>query len=336
MSTAAARILNPLLQLLDERDVDRAPVLAAAGLPPDAPVGGQARIEDAALAAACVAANAAADDEALCLTAGFCSTPAHLGVLGHVLLNCATVGDAWTQLQRYWKLVHDQALLHIDPGPQLTTLSLRRDPAVDPEHARPLIEYLRALLLRLSGSLTGGEQRGGHYLRGIDCRHQAPSDLTHYRQRFGQATLQFAQPRNAVHVDSALMAHPVPTADAQLHAVMTQQADRQLALQRPGADLIARVEQQIRRALPGQTPALGDVAQACAMSRASLQRKLAAADTSYQALVERVRHALADQWLADSTMSIGEVAFSLGYGDTAAFHHAYKRWTGLTPSQARA
>ena len=72
------------------------------------------------------------------------------------------------------------------------------------------------------------------------------------------------------------------------------------------------------------------------MSRASLQRKLAAADTSYQALVERVRHALADQWLADSTMSIGEVAFSLGYGDTAAFHHAYKRWTGLTPSQARA
>ena len=91
MSTAAARILNPLLQLLDERDVDRAPVLAAAGLPPDAPVGGQARIEDAALAAACVAANAAADDEALCLTAGFCSTPAHM-----CLYPCRCMRIAWS------------------------------------------------------------------------------------------------------------------------------------------------------------------------------------------------------------------------------------------------
>lgn len=339
MRTVAARILNPLLQLLDERGVDSHALLQQVGITDRLAQGtGEARVEESQLAGLCALANDRTKDDTLCLTAGLCSSPAHLGVLGHVLLNCDTVGQAWAQLQRYWLLVHDQALLRIASRAGCATVALRRDPAADPVAARALVDYLFGLLLRLSGSLTGGEQRGRQYLQGVDCRHPEPpvASLRAYQQHFSGAVLRFGQARNALHFDAALLEHPVPTADAELRHVLAAQAERQLQQISPNADVVARVETFIGNALPGEPPTLTDAAAHCAMSRATLQRKLAAAGTGYQALVDSVRHALADQLLTNPNLSIGEVAFSLGYGDTAAFHHAYKRWTGLTPAQARA
>jgi AraC-like DNA-binding protein len=32
---------------------------------------------------------------------------------------------------------------------------------------------------------------------------------------------------------------------------------------------------------------------------------------------------------------VQEIAWLLGYAEPSAFHHAFKRWTGTTPEQAR-
>ncbi|HZH75350.1 MAG TPA: helix-turn-helix domain-containing protein [Archangium sp.] len=37
----------------------------------------------------------------------------------------------------------------------------------------------------------------------------------------------------------------------------------------------------------------------------------------------------------ESGMSIAEVAWLLGYSEPSAFHHAFKRWTGLPPEAWR-
>jgi len=72
-----------------------------------------------------------------------------------------------------------------------------------------------------------------------------------------------------------------------------------------------------------------------ATSARSLQRKLAAAGTSFQELLDTTRRDAAARYLEDRTLSVGEVAYLLGYSEPAAFHRAFKRWNGITPLEFR-
>jgi AraC-like DNA-binding protein len=71
------------------------------------------------------------------------------------------------------------------------------------------------------------------------------------------------------------------------------------------------------------------------MSARTLQRRLSAAGLSYQELLDVVRRETAEKCMMDSSLSIGEVAYLVGYSEPAAFHRAFKRWTGITPQAFR-
>jgi len=63
--------------------------------------------------------------------------------------------------------------------------------------------------------------------------------------------------------------------------------------------------------------------------------RLAAARVSYQEVLETMRQEAAGKYLSDSKLSIGEVAYLLGYSEPATFHRAFKRWSGITPQEFR-
>jgi AraC-like DNA-binding protein len=68
----------------------------------------------------------------------------------------------------------------------------------------------------------------------------------------------------------------------------------------------------------------------------TLQRRLSRAGTSFEALCDDVRKQAAHYYLADTTLSIAEVTYLLGYSEPTAFHRAFKRWYGTTPHAFRA
>jgi AraC-like DNA-binding protein len=69
------------------------------------------------------------------------------------------------------------------------------------------------------------------------------------------------------------------------------------------------------------------------MSLRTLQRSLRAHASSYEQLLREVRRELACKYLEDNRYSVTEIAVVLGYDSQSAFARAFKRWTGLPPTE---
>lgn len=46
-----------------------------------------------------------------------------------------------------------------------------------------------------------------------------------------------------------------------------------------------------------------------------------------------MRRDLAVRYLGETAMAVCEVAYLLGFSESSAFHRAFKRWTGTTPTE---
>lgn len=84
-----------------------------------------------------------------------------------------------------------------------------------------------------------------------------------------------------------------------------------------------------------QSPSQEEAARHWGLSLSSFKRLLAQQHTSYQQLLDQVKACAAQQALLLQGMSNKELACRLGYSDEHNFRRAFKRWTGLLPSQLR-
>jgi AraC-like DNA-binding protein len=75
------------------------------------------------------------------------------------------------------------------------------------------------------------------------------------------------------------------------------------------------------------------VAKRLKISTRTLKRKLRQEGTSYRKIVDGLRTQLAIKYLRDTELTIEEIASCLGFGDTASFRHAFRRWTKKTPGE---
>jgi AraC-like DNA-binding protein len=113
------------------------------------------------------------------------------------------------------------------------------------------------------------------------------------------------------------------------------------ALRRRLADLdrvestAGRVRAALLELLPAGQPTAAEVARRLALSGRTLQRRLADEGTTFQAVLDRTRLALARHYLARPDVTVTEVAFLLGYDEPSSFYRAFHRWSGTTPQQAR-
>jgi AraC-like DNA-binding protein len=78
------------------------------------------------------------------------------------------------------------------------------------------------------------------------------------------------------------------------------------------------------------------VASALGTSVRTLQRKLREQGFSYVSILNETRRQLGTAYLLEERYSITEIAFQLGFDDASAFARAFRRWTGVSPSEYRA
>lgn len=102
-----------------------------------------------------------------------------------------------------------------------------------------------------------------------------------------------------------------------------------------GIQIMVKARAKLVERLPSGEFSEQGIAKALNVSVRSLQRKLKEEGTTFKTLVDETRRDLALQYIKDSTASINEMAYLLGYSEHANFSRAFKRWTGVTPSAAR-
>jgi AraC-like DNA-binding protein len=128
---------------------------------------------------------------------------------------------------------------------------------------------------------------------------------------------------------------PVVGGDRKLCAILEKQALELLDdLPRVG-ELSRRVQEAISAELRGGNPSAENVAEKLGVHPRTLSRRLQAEGTSHQQLLDQLRFELAERYLRERGLSIGEVAYLLGYADTSSFNKAFKRWTGSAPKRYR-
>ena len=124
---------------------------------------------------------------------------------------------------------------------------------------------------------------------------------------------------------------PLRTADPAAFEHAEKLCERELQNLVSDASVSARVR-RLMLAKQVNFPSLTVTARILHMTPRTLHRRLLDEGTSFQEILDEVRHALAMEYLKSQHMTIQELAYTLGYGDTANFRRAFKRWTGVAPS----
>ena len=124
---------------------------------------------------------------------------------------------------------------------------------------------------------------------------------------------------------------PLPICMRGCHGAMHERASP-IFLARPvkPAELVKCVRAILRKEL-GKLCLAADIARRLGMVRRSLERHLSAEGTTFRKIYRQVLLE-ASQRLLETDASVSDVAKALGFSELSAFTHAFRRWSGETPS----
>ncbi|MEN5152529.1 AraC family transcriptional regulator [Pseudomonas orientalis] len=266
---------------------------------------------------------------AIGLNMGKVARPASFHVAGYALMSSNTLADGFRRLVRYQRIIAESADLSFRLLPEGYALIL----TVHGDHLPPTRQSAEASLasaLALCGWLTGRTLQPHKVM----LQGDQPVDLAPYKEVF-HAPLEFNAPYDALIFEQADMDAPLPTANEAMAQLHDRFAGEYLA-RFSESRVTHKARQVLCRLLPQGEPKREVVAQTLHLSQRTLQRRLQEEGTSFQALLDDTRRELAEQYLAQPSMTLLEIAYLLGFADPSNFFRAFRRWFDATPGEYRA
>lgn len=255
------------------------------------------------------------------------------GIFGFACVSSPTLGEAIAFALRYLELSFTFCIpaARWRPGEFVARIHDERVPA---DVRRFLVERDVTAMCQMLSDLLGRPVE----FRRAEFDFHAPANLDLYTEIYGLRPL-FDQPHNLFSLDTSILEQPLPQANEQTWAMCLAQCRELVSRRRARTGIAAEVRERLvpRGGVDGFAvpPGIDSVARDLNMSTRTLRRHLDAAGTSYRQLLDEVRRALAEEMLTATPLSVSDVAIRLGYAEASTFIHAFKRWTGTTPSAYR-
>jgi len=254
--------------------------------------------------------------------AGFPSIDA----VGFLARASKTIGDSLGQFVHYQPLISEAEHFRMEliGDRAVFQLSGSLPPSDGQIHAT---EMYAARVLTLIPQLTGQPLE----VFSLSFTHPQRGEASEFAKRLGRVP-RFKAAENEWSIPRAILELECPNADPVLSDFFEKYLQQRV---RPSVD---PVEQQVRvaiaEALPHGHSTLKQIAARMHVGERTLQRRLSQKGLSFVAILEDVRQSRAKAYL-DMALHILEVSYLVGYAQGAAFHHAFRRWTGMTPNEWR-
>lgn len=329
--TAAAGVTRKILEVAVARGADRGALLERSGIAEADLEDHDRRIPLARHVALLRAAKDLCEDPAFALHYGESVNLAEVSVVGLIGYASETMADAFIQLSRYSRLIVD---LDLGPGERfrlaqdqrgLWIVDDRPDPNDYPEHTEIAFAQM------VSGTRRFGDTP---FVLAVEVTHPDPGYRDEYERILGAPVI-FGSARNAMRIDPAWVTRRIALEPRYVFGILSRHADELLAALDSDATMRGRVERAIMPVLHKGEVDMVKIAAALGCSRDTLYRRLKAEGTTFEKLLDDLRHRLALDYLSAGKVSVNEIAYLVGFSDPAPFSRAFKRWTGSSPAEAR-
>ena len=253
-----------------------------------------------------------------------------VGLFYYVLASSETLAEALHRVERYSGIVNEGISLQLRVRNETRVIFSYVD--VLRQSDRHQIEFWITALVRMCRQLTNCRLVPSR-IRVVHHRGRTTSELSSF---FG-CEVEFGANADEVVFNESVKPMPIVSADPYLNKLLTRYCDDARAQRKVGrSTLRPSLENAIAPLLPHGKARAGEIARQLGMSQRTLVRRLLSEGLTFSGVLDELKTDLAKHYLKDQDMAISEIAWLLGYREVSAFTHAFKRWTGKTPRQARA
>ena len=268
-------------------------------------------------------------DPCFALTAARQWHPSNFHALGYAWLASRSLKEALQRLIRYFRVVStDPEELSLIEHPDAYQFLIDNGSVVyrslDEEY-----DFFLAILLDACRLSLGEAFRA----RRVRMQRARPSCGDRYEAFFGGA-VEFEAPEYSLFFDKPALERLLPTGNAEVARANDQVILAYLAQLRRD-DLVMRVKVALIERLPSGQVSKEQLSETLGVSLRTLQRKLRDEGTSFKQLLDETRQDLAQGYVRNPQVSIGEITYLLGFSEVSNFSRAFKRWTGLAPAEFR-
>ena len=197
---------------------------------------------------------------------------------------------------------------------------------------RHQIEFFMTALVRACRQLTGQQLRP----QCVTLSHLRTDEYKEITEHFG-CSITFGGLVDEIAFSSLIERAQVSGADPYLNALLLRYCEeaRSNRATKP-SPLRLSIENAIAPLLPHTKVKASEAARSLGLSQRTFARRLKSEGLSFAGILHDLRYDLARTYLSETSSSISTIAWLLGYEEVSSFTHAFKRWSGKTPRQARA
>jgi len=252
-----------------------------------------------------------------------------IGLVYYVMASSQTLGDALKRVARYSKITNEALVFGYREGNR-GTVSLSYS-GVSRHSDRHQIEFCMFAVIRICRALTGQHLVPQHFLL---SHHR--SEATAEMARFVGTKVEFGAEADEFALNADALKLPLVHADTYLNDLLLKNCEAALADRRTDlSSFRTKIENAISSLLPHGRVSVEDVARSLGISERTLARRLSDEGSAFSEVLQDLKRDLAIRYLEDRKLHVSKIAWLLGYQEVSAFTHAFKRWTGKTPSEMR-